>query len=170
MPIPPTPSERAVVALGANLGDRLATLEGALATLDATPGIQVLARSRWFHTAPVGPPQPPYLNGCALLAVRLPPEALLERLQETEQRYGRVRQERWGPRTLDLDLIFYGRLRLRGARLDLPHPRFRERAFVLVPLAELAPEWVDPLTGHTVAHLARAVAGQDSVVPWQPSP
>jgi 2-amino-4-hydroxy-6-hydroxymethyldihydropteridine diphosphokinase len=170
MPTIPEPSQRAVVALGGNLGDRQATLEAALTTLHRAPGIQVLARSRWYRSAPVGPPQPDYLNGCALLAVRLTPEALLENLQETEQRYGRVRGVPWGPRTLDLDLIFYGALRLESERLWLPHPRLRERAFVLLPLAEIAPEWVDPVTGRTVAQLARGVEGRDTVVPLEQPP
>lgn len=168
MPSPPAPPQRAVVALGSNLGDSLRTLEGALRTLDGVPGMRLLAHSSWWRTAPVGPPQPDFLNGCALLEVSLSPEALLERLQATEQRYGRVRRERWGPRTLDLDLIFYGGLCLESARLQVPHPRFRERAFVLLPLAELAPEWIDPLTGRTVADLAREVAGQSAVrSPWE---
>ncbi|MFN6340031.1 MAG: 2-amino-4-hydroxy-6-hydroxymethyldihydropteridine diphosphokinase, partial [Cyanobacteriota bacterium] len=115
----------AAIGLGSNLGESRALLEGALEALDGAEGVRLTAISPWYRTAPVGPPQPDYLNGCALLEVSLPPEALLELLQETEQRYGRVRQERWGPRTLDLDLIFYGQLRLRGTRLDLPHPRLR---------------------------------------------
>jgi 2-amino-4-hydroxy-6-hydroxymethyldihydropteridine diphosphokinase len=166
----PAPSQRVAVALGSNLGDSLRTLTGALRALDGAPGLRLLARSSWYRTAPVGPPQPDYLNGCALLEVSLPPEALLELLQETEQRYGRLRRERWGARTLDLDLIFYGSLRLESARLQVPHPRFRDRAFVLVPLAEIAPEWIDPVTGRTVAELAREVAGQSAVRPLEPAP
>jgi 2-amino-4-hydroxy-6-hydroxymethyldihydropteridine diphosphokinase len=149
------------IALGSNLGDSLRTLEDALAALDRAPGMALRARSSWWRTQAVGPPQPDYLNGCALLDTTLPPEVLLERLLETEQRHGRVRRERWGERTLDLDLIFYGDLRLDSERLTIPHPRFRERAFVLLPLAEIAPGWIDPLTGRTVAALARDVPGQD---------
>ena len=149
--------QRAAIALGANLGDCRATLEGALAVLDASPGIRVLARSRWYRTAPVGPPQPDYVNGCALLAVTLEPEDLLERLLATERRFGRVRGERWGPRSLDLDLLLVGDQRLNGPRLTLPHPRLRERAFVLVPLAEIAPDWIDPISGRSVADLAAAL-------------
>jgi 2-amino-4-hydroxy-6-hydroxymethyldihydropteridine diphosphokinase len=166
----PVAPQRVAVALGSNLGDSPRTLTGALRTLEDTPGIRLLARSRWYRTAPVGPPQPDYLNGCALLEVSLPPDDLLERLQATERHYGRVRRERWGARTLDLDLIFYGALRLESERLRVPHPRFRERAFVLLPLAEIAPEWIDPVTGRRVADLAQHVAGQSTVLPLEPSP
>ncbi len=157
---PPAPAERAAIALGSNLGDSRATLEAALAALAGCPGIELLARSALYRSAPIGPPQPDYLNGCALLRTTLAPEALLDTLLATEQRFGRVRGERWGPRTLDLDLIFHGQRQLRSERLELPHPRLRERAFVLVPLAEIAPDWVDPVTGRTVARLAAELAAQ----------
>ena len=165
MNAPPAPLRPVAIALGSNLGDSLATLEGALASLHGMPGVRLLRRSRWYRSAPVGPLQPDYLNGCALLEVRLSPAALLERLHAIEHRYGRVRLERWGPRSLDLDLILDGSLRLDSANLTIPHPRFRERAFVLLPLADIAPGWVDPLTGRTVADLARTVAGRDTVRP-----
>lgn len=151
------PPQQAAIALGANLGDCRANLEGALAALDASPGVRLLARSRWYRSAPVGPPQPDYLNGCALLAAALEPEALLERLLATERRYGRARGERWGPRSLDLDLLLMGDRRLSTPQLTLPHPRLQERAFVLVPLAEIAPAWIDPISGRSVAELAAAL-------------
>ncbi|MFO0038544.1 MAG: 2-amino-4-hydroxy-6-hydroxymethyldihydropteridine diphosphokinase [Synechococcaceae cyanobacterium] len=151
------PPQQAAIALGANLGDCRANLEGALAALDASPGVRLLARSRWYRSAPVGPPQPDYVNGCALLAVALEPEALLERLLATERRYGRARGERWGPRSLDLDLLLMGDRRLSTPQLTLPHPRLQERAFVLVPLAEIAPAWIDPISGRSVAELAAAL-------------
>jgi 2-amino-4-hydroxy-6-hydroxymethyldihydropteridine diphosphokinase len=119
--------------------------------------VRVLARSRWYRSAPVGPPQPDYVNGCALLVVALEPDALLERLLATERRFGRVRGERWGPRRLDLDLLLVEDQRLDTPRLTLPHPRLRERAFVLVPLAEIAPGWIDPVSGQSVAELAAAL-------------
>ena len=155
--------QQAAIALGSNLGDCRATLEGALAALDADPDVRLLRRSAWYRSAPVGPPQPDYLNGCAVLAVSLTPEGLLDRLQATEERFGRVRAERWGPRTLDLDLILFGDLILSEERLQIPHPRLLERAFVLVPLAEITPDWIEPHTGRTVAALARALGDDDSM-------
>ncbi len=159
----PATLSKAALALGSNLGDCRSTLEQALEILDRSPGLRLLARSSWYRTAPVGPPQPDYLNGCALLEVSLTPEALLEQLLTIERRFGRVRAERWGPRTLDLDLIFYGQLSLDTPQLQLPHPHLRERAFVLIPLAEIAPAWVDPVSGRTVLELAQALGGQSGV-------
>ncbi len=149
--------QRAAIALGSNLGDCRGTLNGALLALDTSPGVRLLQRSAWYRSAAVGPPQPDYLNGCAVLEVSLAAEQLLERLQAIEQQFGRVRAERWGPRSLDLDLIFLDDLQLASARLQLPHPRLWERNFVLVPLAEIAPDWLDPVTGLTVATLAARV-------------
>ena len=157
------PPQQAAIALGANLGDCRATLEAALAALEASPAVRLLARSRWYRSAPVGPPQPDYVNGCALLAVTLEPDALLELLLATERRFGRVRGERWGPRCLDLDLLLMGDRRLSTPRLTLPHPRLRERAFVLVPLAEIAPAWIDPVSGSSVADLAAALTGESGL-------
>ena len=170
MATPQTPPQPAAIALSSNLGDSQATLEGALAALEEVPGIRVLARSRWYRSAPVGPAQPDYLNGCALLEVVLSPEAVLEQLHAIEHRYGRVRLERWGARTLDLDLILYGALQHESASLLVPHPRFRERAFVLLPLAEIAPHWIDPLTGKTVVDLASTVADRHTVQPLETAP
>lgn len=167
---PTEPLQQAAIALGSNLGDSRATLEGALQALDDLEGIRVLSRSSWYRSAPVGPAQPDYLNGCALLAVSLAPETLLERLLETENRFGRVRLERWGARTLDLDLILYGDRTLASERLQLPHPRLRERAFVLLPLAEIAPAWIDPVTGRPIAELARQVPDQDTVQRLEEAP
>ncbi len=134
---------RSAVALGSNLGDSRAILEAALETLNRTPGITLQAHSSWYQTKAVGPPQPDYLNGCVLLHVQMQPQQLLETLLEIEAQFGRVRQERWGPRTLDLDLLLFDDVILdtQGGEippLHLPHPRMRERAFVLVPLAEIS--------------------------------
>ena len=143
----------AAIALGSNLGDSRTILEQALIQLNQASGITLTERSHWYQTAPIGPPQPDYLNGCALLSVQLTPNALLETLLQIEQQFGRVRQERWGPRTLDLDLILFDDLVLKTPTLEIPHPRFRERAFVLEPLAEIAADWIDPISQDAIAAL-----------------
>lgn len=145
------------IALGSNLGDSYTNLENALKILAQTPGMILQAVSSWYLTKAVGPPQPDYLNGCALLSVQMSPEALLETLLAIEAQFGRVRRDRWGPRTLDLDLLLFDDLILETPSLQIPHPRMRERAFVLVPLAEIAPEWVEPVSGHAIAQLVQAV-------------
>ncbi len=141
------------IALGSNLGDSHAILEGAIAALRSSPQVALLAVSSWYRTAAVGPPQPDYLNGCATLQTSLSALELLATLQAIESAFGRVRQERWGARTLDLDLLLYGSEIVDTPVLQVPHPRLTERAFVLVPLAEIAPDWREPRTGSSIAHL-----------------
>jgi len=144
------------IALGSNLGDSQVILESAIRSLEQTPGITVQARSSWYKTAPVGgPSQPDYLNGCALLEVQLSPQKLLETLLGIEQDFGRVRQERWGARTLDLDVLLFDDLILETPDLQIPHPRMTQRAFVLVPLAEIAPDWVEPVSGVRISQLVQ---------------
>lgn len=147
--IPDAPTRgpcRAWVALGSNLGDREATLRRALRWLDALPAVQVQRASPFLRTAPVGPPQPDYLNAVARVLTTLSPLALLNALLTLERAAGRVRRpgERWGPRTLDLDLLHMtgprGAITLSHPRLVLPHPRLEERRFVLQPLSHIDPE------------------------------
>ncbi len=141
---------RAFVGLGSNLGDREATLRGAVAALAAEPGIEVVALSTLRETDPVGfTDQPRFLNGVAELDTELPARELLERLLAVEHRFGRVREAvpPQGPRTLDLDLLLYGDERIDEPGLTVPHPRLQERRFVLEPLAELAPGLVVPGLG-----------------------
>jgi len=133
---------RAFIGLGANLGDREATIRAAVAALGAEDGIEIVAVSSLRETEPVGVgPQPLFLNGAAELATTLTARELLDRLLETERRFGRVRVPgEHGPRTLDLDLLLFGDEEIDEPGLTVPHPRLHERAFVLEPLAELNAE------------------------------
>ncbi|MBE9096420.1 2-amino-4-hydroxy-6-hydroxymethyldihydropteridine diphosphokinase [Tychonema sp. LEGE 07203] len=150
-------STKCAIALGSNLGDSLATISSAIATLNNTPEITVKSHSSWYKTAPVGPPQPDYINACAILEAALEPKQLLAALLEIEIKFNRIRREKWGPRTLDLDLLLYDDLILETPTLTLPHPRMLERAFVLVPLAEIAPDWVHPVTKSAIDQLVQKV-------------
>jgi 2-amino-4-hydroxy-6-hydroxymethyldihydropteridine diphosphokinase len=148
----------AYIALGSNLGERAALLRGALGALQRSGDVRVTAESAVYETSPVGgPPQPDYLNMVVAVETSLGPEALLERCLAVEAEHGRVRRERWGARTLDLDLLSFGAVVLRTERLTLPHPRLAERAFVLVPLAEVAPELKigDAMAGELAARCDR---------------
>ena len=132
-------TRRAFIGLGANLGDREATIRAALAALNEEDGIAVVAVSTLRETEPVGVgPQPLFLNGAAELETTLSARELLDRLLATEERFGRTRTPgEHGPRTLDLDLLLYGDERIDEPGLTVPHPRLHERAFVLEPLAEI---------------------------------
>lgn len=152
-----SPVAHAAIALGSNLGDSQRTLEAALDEINRTEGISLQSHSSWYRTRAVGPPQPDYLNGCAIVHTRLTAEVLMRTLLAIEAKFGRVRRDRWEPRTLDLDLLLVDRQILHSDLLQLPHPRMTERAFVLVPLAELAPDWVEPVSGKTIAELVQTV-------------
>lgn len=130
---------RAYIGLGSNLGDSVATLKAALADLAATPGILACQVSPWYRSAPVDAAGPDFVNAAAALDTTLSPLELLDVLQAIELRHGRLRPYRHAPRTLDLDLLMHGDARLDTERLTLPHPRMHERAFVLLPLRDLAP-------------------------------
>jgi 2-amino-4-hydroxy-6-hydroxymethyldihydropteridine diphosphokinase len=135
---------RAYLALGSNLGDRLASLQGAVDGLAGAAGVRVDALSRVYETAPVGgPPQDPFLNAVVAIDTDLDPHALLALAQRLERDARRVRGERFGPRTLDVDVLLYGELSLDDPDLTVPHPRMWERGFVLAPLRDVAPHLVD---------------------------
>lgn len=140
---------RAYVGLGANLGRREDTLSRAVQLLREEEGVEVVAVSTLRETEPVGPTdQPPFLNGAVALETGLSPRALLDALLRIEQRLGRVRDgTRWGPRTIDLDLLVHGDLTVDAPGLRVPHPRLHERRFALEPLAELEPELMVPGRG-----------------------
>lgn len=143
----------AYIGLGSNLGDRATYLKEALLRLEHEP-VSLNAVSPIYETTPVGgPTQGLYLNACASLTTTLSPVNLLRRLQQIEIALGRVRKERWGARTIDLDLLICGRIIMRTPFLDLPHPRLTERDFVLQPLADIAPDLVIPGRGKTVRKL-----------------
>jgi 2-amino-4-hydroxy-6-hydroxymethyldihydropteridine diphosphokinase len=145
----------ALIGLGSNLGDRKANLDGALAALSGTPGIEVRAVSSFHETASVGGPpgQGAFLNAAAALEVGLSPPELLRALHAIEAGARRLREVCWGVRTLDLDLLLFGDQILDTPALLVPHPRMAVRRFVLAPLAEVAPKAVDPLTRRTMAEL-----------------
>jgi 2-amino-4-hydroxy-6-hydroxymethyldihydropteridine diphosphokinase len=138
----------ALIGLGSNLGDRAANLGGAIAALDRTPGVAVRQVSSFQETEPVGGPpgQGMFLNAVALLETGLEPVALLGELQKIEAKFGRERTVHWGERTLDLDLLLFEDRIIETRELSVPHPRMRERRFVLEPLVEVVPAAVDPVT------------------------
>ncbi|WP_036324418.1 2-amino-4-hydroxy-6-hydroxymethyldihydropteridine diphosphokinase [Microbispora sp. ATCC PTA-5024] len=146
---------RVVLALGSNLGRRIDYLQGALDALFEAPGLTFVAVSPVYETDPVGgPDQGPYLNAVVIGESMLDPRTLLDRAQGVENAFGRVREERWGARTLDVDLIMVGSLLSDDPELTLPHPRAHERAFVLVPWAQADPAAVLPGRGSVAALLA----------------
>ena len=148
---------RVAIALGANLGDRRDQLQRAIAALRRQ--LDDVSVSSFHDTAPVGVPlpHPNYLNAALTGLTRLGPRDLLASLLEIERTLGRKRPHVNAPRTIDLDLILYGDVQLDEPSLTIPHPRFRDRRFVLAPLAEIAPLWVDPRTGLTVEALLRRI-------------
>ncbi|ARZ68683.1 2-amino-4-hydroxy-6-hydroxymethyldihydropteridine diphosphokinase [Streptomyces sp. HU2014] len=158
--------KRAVISLGSNLGNRLETLQGAIDALEDTPGLRVKAVSPVYETEPWGVEpgtQPAYFNAVVLVKTTLPPDSLLERGHAIEEAFERVRDERWGPRTLDVDIVAYQDVVSDDPVLTLPHPRAHERAFVLAPWHDVDPEAVVPGRGAVVELLA--AVGLDSVAP-----
>ncbi|MBZ0106687.1 MAG: 2-amino-4-hydroxy-6-hydroxymethyldihydropteridine diphosphokinase [Sulfuricella denitrificans] len=152
---------RAFIALGSNLDDPADQVSHAFGELDALPGTRLIARSSLYRSAPWGySDQPDFINAVAEIETRLEPRILLEMLLEIEHRRGRVREFLNAPRTLDLDLLLYDGLVYHEHGLTLPHPRMHERAFVLMPLTEIAPGCVIPGQGAALACLARC-AGQE---------
>ena len=129
------------IGIGSNLNDPTAQVRQAFQELASLPRTRCTARSPLYRSAPVGPAgQPDYINAVAGVATELAPETLLAALQAIEHAHGRVRTQRWGPRTLDLDILLYGEAIRQDPRLTIPHPRLRERAFVLYPLRDIAPD------------------------------
>ncbi len=141
------------IGMGSNLGDRAQQLDAATAAIANLPGTKLLNCAPRYRSRAVGPgPQPDYLNTVLAIGTSLAPLDLLGRLQQIERRHKRVRAIRWGPRTLDLDILLYGRDRIDLPRLTVPHPRLKERSFVVYPLHDIAPSLVLP-DGTALAHL-----------------
>ena len=152
-------AERAFIGLGANLGDPRAALDAAFVRLATLPHTTLRAASSLYRSAPIDSSGPDYLNAVVLLETRLAPHALLAHLQRIERAHGRERPYRNAPRTLDLDLLLYGAQHIDTPTLTVPHPRLHERAFVLRPLAQIAPSLAVPGLGQVESLLA-GVAGQ----------
>ena len=155
-------SIRVALGIGSNMGNRQAHLQSVLDALNAASEVNVIDVSPVYETAPVGgPDQQDFLNAVVIINTALSPQEVLDLAHDCEIRAGRVREVHWGPRTLDVDVLAYGALQSEEVDLTLPHPRIAERGFVLIPWADVDPDFV-PLVGKTVADLARAV-GSDGV-------
>ncbi|MDP3822937.1 MAG: 2-amino-4-hydroxy-6-hydroxymethyldihydropteridine diphosphokinase [Burkholderiales bacterium] len=163
--IEPGPSTQAFVGLGANLGDAPATLQSALMALAALPNTTLKHSSSVYCSAPIDSRGPDYLNAVAWLETRLDPHELLAELQRIEQAHGRERPYPNAPRTLDLDVLLYGEQYIHSATLTVPHPRLHERAFVVRPLAQIAPEVLVPGRGQAQDLLARVADQQADKLP-----
>ena len=154
----------AYIGLGSNLDDPLAQVMRAIDELSALPQTQLVQCSAIYSSKPVGPEQPDFINAVALLDTHLAPLALLDALQAIEQQHGRQRLVHWGARTLDLDLLLYGEQVINQPRLNVPHPGLQERAFVLVPLADIAPQLILPGGQPLATLLSSALRAQLQVV------
>jgi 2-amino-4-hydroxy-6-hydroxymethyldihydropteridine diphosphokinase len=170
-----TPLTQVFVGLGSNLGDAVLTVKKAIQVLESWARPEPLTASSLWETRPVGPvAQAHFVNAAVGFKTTLPPEELMTRLLALEKEFGRVRLVRWGPRTLDLDLLFYGEIRMRAPFLTLPHPRIQDRGFVLAPLRQIAPDFVHPVLGQTLESLWQswraAVPDADEHVRLLPDP
>ncbi|UDI79116.1 2-amino-4-hydroxy-6-hydroxymethyldihydropteridine diphosphokinase [Staphylococcus taiwanensis] len=156
---------KAYLGLGSNIGDRAQQLQEAIEIIDSMEDIVVTQISPIYETAPVGyTEQPNFLNLCLEIETELEPQTLLNRCLETEQRLHRVRDIRWGPRTLDVDILLYGDRIIEKDNLEIPHPRMSERAFVLTPLNDIAPKQIEPRSKKTISDLVKP---DDTVIKYK---
>ncbi|MCC6698414.1 MAG: 2-amino-4-hydroxy-6-hydroxymethyldihydropteridine diphosphokinase [Candidatus Hydrogenedentes bacterium] len=159
------------LSLGSNTGDREGFLLSALRSLNARNSVRVVSVSSVYETEPIGyQQQPDFLNLAAAVETELAPLELLDVIQDIESQLGRTPTERWGPRVIDIDIVLWGGLELESERLTIPHRSFRERAFVLEPLLEIAGDAIDPVTGMSIADLAARPTVQGWVRPYRPAP
>lgn len=158
---------RTYLGFGSNLGDRRKRILTAMELLDRTEGVSVVSRSSLYETDPVGvTDQPPFLNAAAGVETTRSPRELLGLIREIEKTIGRTPTFRWGPREIDIDILLSDDCVINEEGLTVPHPRMHERAFVLIPLAEIAPEAVHPVLGKTVDELLSALGTSDGVTPF----
>jgi len=149
----------AALSLGSNMGNRLEKMRQAVVLM--RPLGNITKRSAVYETPPWGfEMQPRFLNGCVLIETDVPPKILLDKLKEIERTVGRVPRERWGPREIDVDILTYGEEFINGAELTVPHPMMRERDFVIVPLAEIAPDIKLPPDNREISDIAREIRGK----------
>ena len=155
---------RAFIGAGANMGEPVRQIRQALDELEKSLGVRLGAVSSFYRTQPVGPvPQPPFINAVFALECGISAQDLLALLLRIEQKMGRVRGERWGPRLIDLDLLFYGEMIISEQGLEVPHPRLHERRFVLTPLVEIAPDILHPVLKKSAFDLLAALPVEG---PW----
>ena len=155
---------RAFIGAGANLGEPVRQIQRALGELEKSPGVRLGAVSSLYRTQPMGPvAQPPFINAVFSLECGISPQELLALLLSVEEKMGRIRRERWGPRVIDLDLLFFDEAIISEQGLEVPHPRLHERRFVLTPLVEIAPDVVHPILKKSAFDLLAALPAEG---PW----
>ena len=155
---------RAFIGAGANLGEPVRQIRQALDELEKSPGVGLLGTSSLYRTQPMGPiAQPPFVNAVFSLECGMSPQDLLALLLSVEEKMGRIRRERWGPRVIDLDLLFFDEAIISEQGLEVPHPRLHERRFVLTPLVEIAPDVVHPVLKKSAFDLLAALPAEG---PW----
>lgn len=163
-------SERVFIGLGSNLGDRECSIERAISLLKGTRGIELIRRASLYETEPVGlEDQPWFFNTAIEIRTKLSPQELLALLKDVERQLGRKTRQRWGPREIDLDLLLYGERVRDEPHLQIPHAQLHQRRFMLVPLAEIAPDAVHPRCKKTITQLLEALHDQKGVVPLRGS-